>query len=606
MRDSGNYWARRTRISRRRAIGGGVASVVGMGALSLVGCGNDDDDQSPVNDGTGDESPLPTTASGGNGEPQHGGIMQASFNIEAPSLDALGATAVSARQIAPWAYSRLLKPKVGVDMPATGELEGDAASEWEEPDENTLLMHLRPGLTFDEREPTSGRDVTADDVLYSWGIFAELNPYRQDLLNELSEFAPVTSVEAVDDRTVQFNLAFPFAPLQSLLASALHLYVMPTEAESEFDPVTTMRGSGPWMLEEHRSGVGYRFLRNPQYYDAPRPYFDEVNLAIIPETATLSAQFTAGNVYRFDEQSEVPIVYDSMSSDDVVVLTDLPQSKANPLLAFGMPDPGASPFADPRVRQALSMLIDREAMLDVFFDREGFESAGLPTNARVASALSPGWGDEFYLDPRGGDFGENAQYYEYNPEEAQALLQAASFPFEEEIPFTYFSTTEYGRDFPRRSEALIGMLQNAGLNIRPNVVDYDSVWRTSYVFGGMDGTFEGLVQWPAGAREDPGWWLYDFLSSHSQLGVREGLDPELDELIVRQLSQTNRDERIDTIHDIQREHARSMVAVPILGASQPVSLIRPWLKGGMSAQAYNDRAYGAETYPHWWLDESQR
>ena len=78
------------------------------------------------------------------------------------------------------------------------------------------------------------------------------------------------------------------------------------------------------------------------------------------------------------------------------------------------------------VRQAISMGIDREAWINALFNIDGFERDGLPVESKWNSHLLAIWENpQYWLDPKGKEFGENAKYFQYNPEEAKALLKAA-------------------------------------------------------------------------------------------------------------------------------------------------------------------------------------
>lgn len=527
-------------------------------------------------------------------------MFRMSTSVDPPTLDPITSTAVAGKQFASWAYSRLFKNSLAdaPGDPAPRTHEGDAVETWEQASDTELLLHLRTDIHFDPREPTNGRQLTAEDVVYSWERFAEQSVYRTDLAQAQSETAPIESVEALDDHTVRIRTAYPYAPLIPMLSSYLHLWLVPTETESEFDPANTPRGSGAWIVESFEPGVSFSVRRNPGWYGTPR--LDGFDVAIIKEQATLNSQFQSGELlvygYPLHSTLDLPSMYTQLQGEVEYAVQD--PGTRNPYLAFGhLPD---SPFWDKRVRQAVSMLIDRDVMTEVFNDIGGFADAGLPTNPQISSILSPGWGP-YWLDPRGDDFGPNAQYYEYNPTEARRLLEAAGYPDGLDSQLTFITTSEYGGDFPERAEALIGMLAPGGVRLERNIVQYQPEWRSEWYAG--RGQIEGMIPLPAGPRADVGFWIHATVSSRNITSpVIEDLDTELDDMIDRQMSILNTDERIELIHDIQRHAAESMVVVPHSGVSDPVMLYWP-RAGGIDLRSPGMNADAAELYPSWSVRE---
>src|SRR5690606_4957216 len=93
-----------------------------------------------------------------------------------------------------------------VSLDDSFQAQPDLALSWEQPDDKTWIFHLRDDAVFHD-----GEKLTAADVAFTFNsiLDPELNSrYKQF-------FSPLTSVEAVDDTTVRFNLSAPYAPLLS-------------------------------------------------------------------------------------------------------------------------------------------------------------------------------------------------------------------------------------------------------------------------------------------------------------------------------------------------------------------------------------------------------
>src|SRR5690606_15457068 len=119
-------------------------------------------------------------------------------------------------------------------------------------------VKLRPNNGFDPREPTNGRMMNAQDVVYSWNTLVERSTYASIIAYEASNAVPVESATAIDDLTVVYKMAFPWAALLPAFAEGGPHVVVPVEMEDKFDPKNTIRGSGPWMLE-YEPSVAFRW-----------------------------------------------------------------------------------------------------------------------------------------------------------------------------------------------------------------------------------------------------------------------------------------------------------------------------------------------------------
>src|SRR5262245_27338518 len=116
-------------------------------------------------------------------------------------------------------YSKLLRHKVGGEVPpGTFAVEPDLAERWEQPDETTYVFHLHKGVRWHNKPPVNGRELTADDVKFTFTRFLTVkgNPERY-LLDS------VDRVEAVDRYTVKFVLKEPYVWLPNKQIGRAHV-----------------------------------------------------------------------------------------------------------------------------------------------------------------------------------------------------------------------------------------------------------------------------------------------------------------------------------------------------------------------------------------------
>jgi peptide/nickel transport system substrate-binding protein len=470
-----------------------------------------------------------------------------------------------------------------------------------------IAFSLRQGMKFDQRPPTNGRPLTAADVVASWEKFTAEAVYRTDIVNAASKTAPVLSLTATDPSTISLTLAFPDAQLLPSLNFWGGLWILPKEAHGGgLDPKTDMRGSGPWTLEKYTPSVGFSLKKNPNYYAAPQyPLMDGVELPIISDTAQAEAQFKAKNVIWGEFNSTVVPVTDILSIQSGVKDTRIDLGAPDvtgPSISFSWRE--GQPFKDERVRQAISMLIDRDTFIEVFYDLKNFQAAGVKMRGYWLAPYGAGYGP-FWLDPKDAKFGASAKYLTYDVGEAKKLLAAAGHPNGFETTMTFVAGTTYGADWPQRAEALASMLAKGGIKASLNPIDYTSVWVPQYLRA--HGDFDGMAMYPNGARGDPGQWLFVFLHSagaNNQAGTNF---PDLDALIEKQRRELDRDKRIEIFHDIQRYCTAHMVIAPQGGHTESPALSWKGLHGPDEYHPWpGNQSFGVELVPYFWTDDTLR
>ena len=230
---------------------------------------------------------------------------------------------------------------------------GDLAQSWQVSDEGlTLTFHLRPNVRWQDGQP-----LTADDVLFTHQKLidpAVHTPYS-------SAYELVQSVEVVDPLTVRIRYREPFAPaLESWMMGIIPKHLLEHEDLNTTRFLREPIGTGPYRFRRWNTGELIELRANPDYFEH-EPYLGRYLYRIIPDQATLFLEVLTGGV---DWTGLSPLQYQRQT--DTPYLRQHYRKYRYPsfgftYLGYNLQDPR---FADLRVRQALSLAIDRPAILD--------------------------------------------------------------------------------------------------------------------------------------------------------------------------------------------------------------------------------------------------
>ncbi|HWO73392.1 MAG TPA: ABC transporter substrate-binding protein [Dehalococcoidia bacterium] len=565
MQDN-SYWSQalRRRISRRRALASSAA--VGAAAAFLAACGGGGDEGEE-----GGGAGLLVQAKDRSKEAKRGGTLSHT-TLPLNSLDVIGSTATLTRISASMLYNRLIRVLPGVNEPASGEKVGDAAESWElSPDRTRLTFKIRQNLGSDPRPPLNGRNLDAEDALSSWNRWAEKSPLRGDLLNSVNPDAPVVKVSAPDKTSLVFELAFPSTILMDYLADGFYFWVMPKEAnQGTFDPNIEAHGAGPYYASDFLEGAYLKHVRNDNYYEKPIPYFDKMDFFIIPETAAQLAQFEAKALDLGAGTTNETIV-DVKKRHPEMVLWQLPITNVAQTSRFGFAE--GSPFRDERVRQAISMAYDRDALAEAFLSKSKLEAQGLPIKVLWASHISAMW--EFSGDPKDEkSFGPNAKYFQYNIAEAKKLLEAAGkLNMEIEYHMDNFSQTNL-----QDAELLAGQLRDSGLvKVNQKVEEYAS-WFLPRIYRGR-GDWDGMAHGAVGYKFSPEVFIYSYF--HTGPGTAhypKGMFPDLVDRATALTKEFDDKRRLELVKEFEKEAAKQMPCLPLGSNGGPsFNIAWPWV-----------------------------
>ena len=414
-------------------------------------------------------------------------------------------------------YSRLLRFRSGPDVETPSQAtECDLCESWEQPDSTTYLFRLREGVTWQDAEPVNGREVVAQDVLYS--LRRQLTPSYPNA----AILDAVHTMQAEDRYTLRITLREADADFLASLASGFTKVVAPEAVSLNGDlregPVI---GSGPWLWDGTRDDTGYFFKANPDYYESGLPAVDRLNLITIVDELTRVAAF---RTRKLDLLEAPPAHFGSITEGHADVGSRL-YRESGAGLEFAL-NTNSPPLNDLGVRRAVFAALDPWEGNDAVWDGLGFVSVGMP-------AAAPGW-----LLP------EDEMRAHLATEDARGMVNAlpeSSLALELTIADYGDSYLEYGRH-------LASQLERAGFRVSTSAVnptDYpQQVW--------YSGDYQAFVG-PIAPMSTPNMYLRSVLHSRGEWNTHGYADAALDALIEDQAAEHDPARRREIALAIQRQ-----------------------------------------------------
>lgn len=522
---------------------------------------------------TAPEDP-PTVARPSGADDNVGGSFRYALDRDPAAIDPRFLTDDEGRAVADALFDSLvaLDAHLGV-VPA-------AARSWEvDADGTVFTFHLQPDATFHDGSPVTARDFvrsfnrivsgTATPASFLASLFAPVAGYD----DARAAGVRMAGLEAVDDLTLVIRLAEPFPEFVEVLADP---GLAPTPPAADASPRAFAErpvGNGPFQMAEpwqHEQFV--RVARYPDYYGEPA-LLDEVVFQIYAHDPGLDEQYAdleAGQLHF----AGVPVgrrdrtIEEFGISDDGYAGPGVLDGLATTLYYYGF-NTERPPFDDPDVRRAVSLLIDRDRIVEEITRGTRRVAAGIvpPSipGARAGSCL----------------------YCRYDPERAVELVGERELE-----PFTLVHNA--GRTHEAVARLVAADIERA-LGVAVDVVSKDLRTHVRDLRAGEMEIFR--LGWDAD-HPSPGSYLHPLFSS-STLGVdnlTRFQDPEVDELLAQARAEPDEDARGELYHQVEQrvldvaalapvmfyEHDR-VVAPDVRGfvytAMGTVDLARVWLAG---------------------------
>ncbi|MFC2021443.1 ABC transporter substrate-binding protein [Chloroflexota bacterium] len=377
-------------------------------------------------------------------EPQYGGTIRVLIPDEREIFDN-GAVAMSmARTMTDIVYERSVKIDWGRGPAGTGEFDwrtaysnimegmtGALTESIEIPEPGVWVLKIRQGVHWglnpksEASRLMNGREFTADDIVFNFNRYitedAAYVKAGQPALAEASSIEKTGPWEVTERTGDDLRTAWTW-----LVHGAGAFHVLPPEVIEKYGDVKDWRnvvGTGPYMLTDLVTGSQITLTRNPNYWDKDPvgpgkgnqlPYLDTINVLIIPDISTQLAAMRSG---RADWVSNVELG-DGANLIETAPRLEYHQFLRRRPLAINMrTDVQDLPYKDLKVRQALHMAIDFQAILNDLYMGQSvigyWPVAPIYQNVHVPMEELP----------------ENVQeLFDYNPEKAKQLLTEAGYP----------------------------------------------------------------------------------------------------------------------------------------------------------------------------------
>jgi peptide/nickel transport system substrate-binding protein len=394
---------------------------------------------------------------------QHGGTATLLISSQPPVITTIAHTAFNSVYVSPKTTEGLLD--YDFDLTPRPAL----ATEWDiSSDGLEYTFTLRPGVKWHDGAP-----FTAEDAAFSIAAVKEVHPRGRNT------FANLADVQVLDPLTVRLRLAKPAPYLLTALAASetpivpKHLYEGSNPAENPVNNAPV--GTGPFKFKEWVRGSHIVYERNPDYWNAPKPYLDRLVVRFVPDISARSIAIETGEIdiapstpvplnelERFATLPHLEIVKDGYQYANGISRVD-----------FNLEKPY---FQDVRVRRAFAHVIDRNVIRDVVQ-----YGVGETINGPISKNLT-----RWYVP--------DLPTYANDPAEAERLLDAAGLPRDPDgvrlrITHDYVPS---GESYKRGAEYIRQALAAVGVEATVRSQDFATYTKRKYTDRDFDFTFNGM------------------------------------------------------------------------------------------------------------------
>jgi oligopeptide transport system substrate-binding protein len=460
----------------------------------------------------------------------------------------------------------------------------DLAEKWDVTNGGlTYTFHIRKEAKF-----ASGRDVTADDFVYSWkrALDPKTTTPMLNFLEHLQgykDFADgkttdLTGVKVIDPKTIALTLSKPYNFFLSYLATFVW-YVVDKEAVDKYgkDFVAHPSGTGPWIVTKFDPQSIIEMQPNPNFLKGANPSIAKISWPVLTGP---TADNTALNLYKSNDAvtTTIPLtLLDAVKQDAAMSKELILINPSGSIRSLAM-NFKAPPFDDVRVRRAFGHAIDRDTFSKVIW-RETWVPADYYTPPVVLKS-DPGYQPPATETPK------------FDPAMGKKLLADAGYPDGKGLPeIRYYESASDAADEINRWKAFLDMFkQNLGVTIvHDTSMSQDQIDKLRTQQGGL----QLEIQWWGDITETPQ-LMSEVFRTDSQymkgvfnwgydLPAKGGYDPgadakKFDDLMTQADVEQDRTKANDLYKQGEALALKNAVFVPIAN-NVPMQLLKPWIKG---------------------------
>jgi peptide/nickel transport system substrate-binding protein len=369
---------------------------------------------------------------GGHAAAQDRPVLTVAVNALPGSLESIEEMGNVAVRITYTLFDSLIRRDFLADGSGTAsKLVPGLAESWTRIDDRTMEFKLREGVTFH-----NGDELTSDDVVFSFNA-GRGHGYNPVIGEALRFMTTISHVEPVDRYTVRVVSKQPDLLMEQRMAGYAFWVVNAREYITVGKDAFARKpvGTGPYKVEEWVDGEFLRLVAHDDYFGG-RPTAASITYRVVPEVSARIAGLVSGeyDIAVNIPPDQIPVIegYEDLKVERIV----LDNSHVLRFHPYG-------PLADKRVRQALSLGIDRALLREALWENANYT----PNGHQLPSY-------EMHI----ADFPEFA----YDPERAKALLAEAGYNGEEivyRLPLNYYLNSL------EAAQAIQQMWQAIGLNV---------------------------------------------------------------------------------------------------------------------------------------------
>ncbi len=437
-------------------------------------------------------------------------------------------------------------------------VEPGLAKSWDASEDGlTYTFELQEGVKFHD-----GTDFNAEAVVKNFERWAAGNadqfPYYNTMFGgfEGDEGHVIESVKADGDHTVVFTLKRPQAPFLKNLAMDMFAIASPTAIEKygdddfERNPV----GTGPFKFVDWKANDSITVEKFEDYWQEGKPKLDKIIFRSIPDNAARLNALTTGEIDLADGIN--PSDGESIENNPDLQLFERPSMNVGYL---GL-TVTREPFDNKLVRQAINHAIDKQSIIDAFFE------------GRADIAVNP-------MPPSISGYNEDIEGYDYNPEKAKELLKEAGFEdgFEMEL-WAMPVPRPYMPDGEKVAEVIQKNLEDIGVTAK--IVSHE--WAT-YLDLAEKGEADAFMLGWTGDNGDPDNFIYALLDEDN-IGSNNYTffkNDEMHDLLIEAQTEVDEEKRIELYkkaQEIAHEEAPWVPlahSIPLLAGAKDITGFLP-------------------------------